>query len=328
MIRARAFSSAGEKAPPSVARPSIVGSGRCHGWLAVRRPADRAAGDCARSFLERRRRSGRVGERGPRMTGSSVATPPSTSRHCNRGASRTHESQRGWRAAPMRRAMRPATTRPCRMRSRPISTTTASAAAIDTRARPPCVRSPRRARRAACRPGRRRPAVAQRQREQPRQRQHGRRGQRCATASLVVGRAATRRPADQADDQWTGAADRRVQEHRPAGLSGKSTPASRPARATRSAAISQPPGGAQRIRNWTICSGLNDRRERRPARLRPSTRSRACRCDRHPWGSLAAARATLAARRGSAVRPRDASVIRGLPVAAVDDLVGVRASRV
>ena len=193
-----------------------------------------------------------------------MATSPSTSTALRCGASRTHESQTAGERRRCAEPSRPATTRPCTMRSRPMSTTTASAVAIDTSARPAVRPKPSSSTSSSLSPDA--PAagwLAQRQGEQPGHGQHGRRGQTCPRHRLSVGPAATPGQTDQATTSGP-APPTVVSRARPAGLSGKSTPSVAASPSNTSAAISQPPGGAQRIRNWTICS-----RFERPPRASP-----------------------------------------------------------
>ena len=141
MIRARAFSSAGEKEPASDAWPSMDSSGRRHcvpvprSGLRVARWASRFACDVAGLVCG----SVRVG--GPMMTGSASSIEGKPSGIVDRRTERTRKADRGTRnptrgsnlALPTRHAA--AST--LMMRSRPSRLTSDAAAPIDTSARPP-----------------------------------------------------------------------------------------------------------------------------------------------------------------------------------------------
>src|SRR5258707_8598833 len=70
MMRARAFSSAGENEPPSVARPRMLVSGRFHRVCSVGRVG--RTGARAGDSTGLAEGGGSESDRGPRMTGSEV----------------------------------------------------------------------------------------------------------------------------------------------------------------------------------------------------------------------------------------------------------------
>ena len=207
----------------------------------------------------------------------------------------------GWREAPMRRAIAPSTTRPCTMRSSPMRTTTASAVAMDTSASPAVRPKPSSSTSSSLSPAAPRSGwLAQRQGEQPGNGQHGRRGQTCPRHRL----SSDQQPhqADRpGDDERTGAAHGCVQRQAGRALGQKHAERrGQPEQHQRS----DQPAARRRPADQELDDLLRFERPTRasPRAAPPSTRSRACRCDRHPWGSLAATRATLAARRASVQR--------------------------